>query len=152
MGIVYPVYIAISDSPVRYHIEGGEIERFRRQVERRRKQLLKQGKYCGDGRRGHGRQTRIKPIEALSEKIANFRKTTNHKYARYVVDLALKQKCGTIALSPAAMKHWPITMQPETWPPRISKKSLNKQLARKNITIAQKKTARYNKSGAQPCG
>ncbi|MFC7439569.1 RNA-guided endonuclease InsQ/TnpB family protein [Laceyella putida] len=98
MGIVHPLYIAISDSPARYHIEGGEIERFRRQVERRRKQLLKQGKYCGDGRRGHGRQTRIQPIEVLSEKIANFRKTTNHKYARHVIDLALRHKCGTIQL------------------------------------------------------
>jgi putative transposase len=115
MGIVYPVYIAISDSPARYHIEGGEIERFRRQVERRRKQLMKQGKYCGDGRRGHGRQTRIQPIEVLSDKIANFRKTTNHKYARYVVDLALKHRCGTIQLEDLTgiskddrfLKNWP---------------------------------------------
>jgi IS605 OrfB family transposase len=34
----------------------------------------------------------------LSEKIANFRKTINHKYARYVVDLALKHRCGTIQM------------------------------------------------------
>jgi putative transposase len=67
-------------------------------VEQRRKQLLKQGKYCGNGRRGHGRSTRIHPIEALSEKISNFRETSNHKYARYVVDLALKHRCGTIQL------------------------------------------------------
>jgi putative transposase len=58
--------IAFNDSLHRYHISGGEIDQFRKHVEARRKELLKQGKYCGDGRRRHGRQTRIQPIEVLS--------------------------------------------------------------------------------------
>lgn len=98
MGIVYPVYMAFNNSLNRYYIKGGEIDSFRKRVEARRNSLLEQGKYCGDGRRGHGRAARIKPIEKLRDKIANFRKTTDHKYARYVVDMAVKHGCGTIQL------------------------------------------------------
>lgn len=98
LGIAIPVYMAFNNSPARYHINGGEIEKFRRGVEARRKSVLKQGKYCGDGRRGHGRATRMKPVELLSDKVRNFRDTTNHKYSRYVVDMAIKHKCGTIQM------------------------------------------------------
>lgn len=98
LGIVIPVYLAFNNSPARYHIDGGEIEQFRKGIEARRKSLLKQGKYCGDGRRGHGRQTRINPIDRLSDKVTNFRDTTNHKYSKYVVDMALKHKCALIQM------------------------------------------------------
>lgn len=98
MGIVYPLYMAFNNSLHRYKIQGGEIEHFRKQVESRRNQLLEQGKYCGDGRIGHGRVTRIKPIDKMSKKVANFRDTTNHKYSRYVIDMALKHGCGTIQM------------------------------------------------------
>ena len=98
MGIVYPVYIAFNNSLHRYKIEGGEIENFRKQIERRKNQLLKQGKYCGDGRRGHGTLTRMKPIQKMQNKVANFRDTTNHKYSRYIIDLAVKHNCGVIQM------------------------------------------------------
>jgi len=115
MGMVYPVYIAFNNSLHRYKIDGGEIERFRRQVERRRNQLLGQGKYCGDGRKGHGRKTRIRPIEVTSEKIANFRDSCNHRYSRFVVDMAIKHRCGTIQMEDLSginqretfLKNWP---------------------------------------------
>ncbi|MBA2874290.1 RNA-guided endonuclease InsQ/TnpB family protein [Thermaerobacillus caldiproteolyticus] len=98
LGIVYPVYIAFNNSLHRYHIKGGEIERFRRQVEKRKRELLNQGKYCGDGRKGHGYATRTKSIELISDKIARFRDTCNHKYSRFIVDMALKHKCGIIQM------------------------------------------------------
>lgn len=98
MGIVYPLYMAFNNSLHRYKIQGGEIEHFRKQVESRRNQLLEQGKYCGDGRIGHGRVTRIKPIEKMTKKVTNFRDTANHKYSRYVIDMALKHGCGTIQM------------------------------------------------------
>lgn len=98
MGIIYPVYMAINNSLERGKIEGGEIEQFRNKVEKRRNSILNQGKYCGDGRIGHGRKTRLKPTEKLSDKVSNFRKTTNFKYARYVVDFAVKNNCGTIQM------------------------------------------------------
>lgn len=98
MGVVYPVYMAFNNSLKRFKIEGGEIERFRNQVEKRKNQLYAQGKYCGNGRIGHGTLTRIKPIEAIGNKVSNFRDTTNHKYSRYVVDLAVKNNCGIIQM------------------------------------------------------
>lgn len=115
LGIVNPVYMAFNHSLHRYKIEGGEIDRFRKQVERRRNQLLGQGKYCGDGRKGHGRKARIRPIEVTSEKIANFRDACNHKYSRFVVDMAIKHGCGTIQMEDLSgisgrdtfLKKWP---------------------------------------------
>ena len=98
MGIVYPVYMAFNNSLHRYRIQGGEIEHFRKQVEGRKNQLLEQGKYCGDGRVGHGIITRIKPIDKMQNKVANFRDTTNHKYSRYVIDMAIRHNCGTIQM------------------------------------------------------
>lgn len=98
MGITHPIYIAFNNSLHRYKIHGGEIEHFRKQIEGRKKQLLEQGKYCGKGRIGHGIITRIKPIEKMSKKVANFRETTNHKYSRYVINMALKHNCGTIQM------------------------------------------------------
>lgn len=98
MGIVYPIYFAFNNSFKRGKIEGGEIERFRKQIEKRKNQLYAQGKYCGNGRIGHGIKTRIKPIKFSSEKVSNFRNTTNHKYSRYIVDMAIKNNCGIIQM------------------------------------------------------
>lgn len=98
MGIVYPIYMAVNNSLKREKIGGGEIEHFRKGVESRRISLLNQGKYCGNGRIGHGRKTRIKPIEKLSEKVKNFRKTCNEKYARFVIEFAKKNNCGIIQM------------------------------------------------------
>jgi IS605 OrfB family transposase len=98
LGIINSVYMAFNNSYNRYKIEGGEIEHFKKQVESRKNQLYRQGKYCGEGRIGHGIKTRIKPIKNIKNKIANFRDTTNHKYSRYIVDMAIKHKCGTIQM------------------------------------------------------
>lgn len=98
MGIVYPVYMAFNDSLRRYNIEGGEINHFRRGIDKRRKQLFRQGKYSGRGRRGHGTKTKIKPIQKLTDKVENFKNTTNHKYSKYVIDMAIKHDCGVIQM------------------------------------------------------
>ncbi|MFS1516095.1 RNA-guided endonuclease TnpB family protein [Bacillus sp. SCS-151] len=98
LGIVNPVYMAFNSSLERYHMKGGEIERFRNQVEKRKKELLNQGKYSGEGRKGHGRKTRTKPVNNINNKIARFRDTCNHKYSRYVVDMAKKHRCGVIQM------------------------------------------------------
>jgi len=98
MGIVYPVYMAFNNSLDRYKIDGGEIETFRKGIERRKNELLRQGKYCGNGRRGHGIKTRIKPIEFVKDRVANFRDTVNHKYSKYVIVMAVKHNCRTIQM------------------------------------------------------
>nr|8J3R_A Chain A, Transposase IS605 OrfB C-terminal domain-containing protein [Sulfoacidibacillus thermotolerans]8J3R_B Chain B, Transposase IS605 OrfB C-terminal domain-containing protein [Sulfoacidibacillus thermotolerans] len=98
LGVAVAAYMAFQHTPARYKLEGGEIENFRRQVESRRISMLRQGKYAGGARGGHGRDKRIKPIEQLRDKIANFRDTTNHRYSRYIVDMAIKEGCGTIQM------------------------------------------------------
>jgi putative transposase len=98
MGIVYPVYIAFNNSLNRYKIEGGEIEQFRKQTEKRKNSLYSQGKFCSNGRIGHGIKSRIKPIDFSKNKVSNFRDTTNHKYSKYVIDMAIKNNCGIIQM------------------------------------------------------
>lgn len=98
LGITKAAYWAFSDSLKRGFINGNEIEEFRKRVQARRKSIQDQGKYCGDGRIGHGRARRIQPIEVLQEKEANFRATTNHKYARHIVENAVRAKCGVIQM------------------------------------------------------
>lgn len=98
MGIVLAVYMAVYSSKVRDKIDGGEIDYFRKQVESRKRNLQHQGKYCGEGRIGHGIKTRIKPIKFAEEKIANFRNTVNHNYSRYIIDFAVRNGCGTIQM------------------------------------------------------
>lgn len=99
LGVVNAAYMAFNfDNHLRYNIGGDEIIQFRKRTEARRNSMLKQGKYCGKGRRGRGRKTLLKPIEKLRGKVANFRDTTNHKYSRYIVDMAIKHRAGVIQM------------------------------------------------------
>lgn len=98
LGVTNAVYMAFSEGLHRYKIVGGEIEQFRKQIERRRRNLLVQSKYAGDGRTGHGTKTKIAPIEKLANKAANFKDTTNHRYAKYIVQMAVKHGCGKIQM------------------------------------------------------
>lgn len=98
LGIVNAAAIAVSNHPKPYYIHGGEIEAFRRRVEARRKSLQRQLKYCSHNRRGHGRKTLLKPLDSISHKIENFKRLTNHRYAKYIVDIALKHGAGVIQM------------------------------------------------------
>lgn len=98
LGVNIAAALAFNNSRDRYFIDGGEIRAFRARVEARRNALLRQGKYCGDGRIGHGTATHLHPIEKLRSKAANFRNTTNHRYAKFIVDKAVKHGCETIQM------------------------------------------------------
>src|SRR5690625_3002477 len=99
LGIANFAYTAFSfDNWLRYNIEGHEILEFKRRVEARRKSMQRQSKYAGKGRRGRGRKTLLKPIEKLRGKVNNFKRTTNHKYSKYIVEIAEKHGCGVIQL------------------------------------------------------
>ncbi len=98
LGVHYPICASVYDEWPRFTIDGGEIEEFRRRVETRKRSLQHQGKYCGEGRIGHGRETRCKPIDNIEDKIARFRDTCNHKYSKALIDYAIKHNCGTIQM------------------------------------------------------
>ena len=98
LGIHYPICASVKGDLKRFTIDGGEIEEFRRRIESRKLSLLKQGKYCGDGRKGHGIKTRNKPVYDIGNKIARARDTINHKYSRALIDYAVKNNCGVIQM------------------------------------------------------
>lgn len=100
LGVNIPAMLAISDDKY-YKMPVGdsdEIKSFQKQIESRKKRLQRQRKWCGDGSIGHGTKTRIKPLEKLSGKIKNFKDTKNHYWSRYIVEEAIKHKCGTIQM------------------------------------------------------
>ncbi len=98
LGINYPLCASVYGELSRLAIDGGKIEAFRKQVEVRKRSLQRQGKYCGEGRIGHGRATRCKPIDDIADKIARFRNTCNHQYSKALIDYAIKNRCGTIQM------------------------------------------------------
>lgn len=98
LGVAKPIVASVYGDKNRFIIQGNEIIAFRSRVEQRKKALQKQGKYCAGGRIGHGYSTRTLPINRVSDKIARFRETTNFKYAKALIDFAIKNGCGTIQM------------------------------------------------------
>jgi len=98
LGVVNPIVASIYGEYGKFEIKGNEIESFRAKTEARRISLKKQGVYCGSGRIGHGRNTRNKPALNIGDKISRFRDTTNFKYAKSLVDYAVKNKCSIIQI------------------------------------------------------
>lgn len=83
-------------------IDGGEIVSFAAQIEKRRRSIgnasRKHSELCGDGRIGHGYHAKMKPLEKIGTKVANFRNTVNHRYSRQIVTWAVQNCCGTIQI------------------------------------------------------
>lgn len=115
MGVSNAVYWAVSGSLKRGYIPGGEIEEFRKRIRARRISIQNQGRHSGESRNGHGRKRKLAPISALAEKEQNFRETINHRYAKTIVNTAIKNNCGTIQLEDLSeistdnkfLKNWP---------------------------------------------
>lgn len=101
-GVSKAVYWAFSDSWKRGWIDGGEVDEFRRRVQARYKSIRQQNQCPGEGRIGHGRNRRLLPILGFREKEANFRTTTNHRYAKRIVEEAVRNKCGVIQMEDIA--------------------------------------------------
>ena len=98
LGVKFPLVASVYGDYNRLSIPGGEIEHIRNVTEKRRRSLLKQGAFCGDGRIGHGYKTRVKPVEKISDKVSRSRDTINHKYSRELINYAIKNGCGIIQM------------------------------------------------------
>ena len=98
LGIACVAYLGFNFCEDRFSIGKSEVDAFRTQTEARKRALQRQGKFCGDGRIGHGYATRNKPVLQISDTIRRFRDTANHKYSRFIVQKALEFGCGTIQM------------------------------------------------------
>jgi IS605 OrfB family transposase len=91
-------------------INGLEVVKYRETTEKRKRELSIASKYCGNkndyifeddtisGRLGHGRDTKMKPVDKVRNRISNFVDTFNHKYSKYIVNFAIRNNCGTIQM------------------------------------------------------
>jgi len=79
-------------------INGSELIHYRQKIEARNKQMYIASKIVSNGRIGHGRKVRLKPVEKTRNKVSKFRDTYNHKVSKNIVDTALKYNCGTIQM------------------------------------------------------
>jgi putative transposase len=96
LGIKYPVYIALKDSLKRWKINGGEIEAFRKQIEKRRYLMRRQRLVTTNRQRG--RNNMLKPVIKIGDKIARFRDTINHKYSKFIINIAIKNNVRIIIM------------------------------------------------------
>lgn len=79
-------------------ISGQELIHFRQKIEARKRQMQIASKCVGNGRIGHGKNTRMKPVYDIGDKESRFKDTFNHKVSKYIVDMAVKNNCGTIQM------------------------------------------------------
>lgn len=100
LGINIPAMLAISDDDYyRKSVgDGREILDFQAQMYDRKRRLQRSRSWAGDGSRGHGRKTLMKPLDKLSGRIARFKAHKNHVWSRYIVDEAVRNKCGVIQM------------------------------------------------------
>lgn len=98
LGVAKPIVASVYGDKTRFVIDSNEILAFRARIEQRKKVLGRQTKYCGDGRVGHGIKKRTEHVHKMADKVACFRETTNFKYAKALVNYAVKHHCGTIQM------------------------------------------------------
>lgn len=100
----------------RGEIKGDEVLAHQEKYLARRKKIQEQ--YNWSGRRGHGREHALKPLRHLYEKERNYRSLVNARYAKWIVEIAEKNRCGAIHLDgenrlqrgkyPALLARWPL--------------------------------------------
>lgn len=117
VGEAYAIYASSKGNEGVFKIEGGEVTDKAKELENRRRSLQKQAAYCGEGRIGHGTKTRVADAYKMQDKLANFRKTINHRYSKALIDYAVKNGYGTIQMEdlsgikkdtgyPRRLQHW----------------------------------------------
>lgn len=107
LGIVNTATMIAYDSTTNLHdyfswktnvIDGSELLKFRQKYYNLRRNMSIASKYAGKGRTGHGYKTKMKPVDKVRDKVANFADTINHKYSKYIIDFAVKNGCGVIQM------------------------------------------------------
>ena len=79
-------------------IDGRELIAFRQKYYNLRRDMSISSKWAGEGRTGHGYKCKMKPVNKVRNKVANFADTYNHKVSKYIIDFAVKNNCGVIQM------------------------------------------------------
>lgn len=79
-------------------ISGDELRKYRNTIYKKRIQLSRATKWASDNKTGHGYKQRMSDVNKIGDKCAKFRDTYNHKISRYLVNQAVKNKCGIIQM------------------------------------------------------
>lgn len=95
-GLQDALVYAFSTSLKRGAVSGEEVLAHQEKYAARRKKIQEQ--YNWSGRKGHGREDALKPLRHLYETERNYRNLVNSRYAKWVVDIAAKNRCGVIHL------------------------------------------------------
>lgn len=107
LGIVNTATMIVYDSKMEKYdyfswkanvIDGTELIKFRQKYYNLRRDMSIASKYVGDGRVGHGYKAKMKPVDKIRDKVANFSDTINHKYSKYIVEFAERNNCGVIQM------------------------------------------------------
>lgn len=96
LGVQNALVYAFDRSLKRGSLSGEEVKVRQEQFYARKQNIQEQYKWSG--RKGHGRERALKPIQELYEKERNFRNTANLRYASWIVEIAVKNRCGEIHL------------------------------------------------------
>src|SRR5699024_2026141 len=67
-------------------------------MEDRKKERLNHLKYASENNSGHGKNHKLKAVKYWRNKVSNARNNINHKYAKFIVNKAIANGCGTIQM------------------------------------------------------
>ncbi|MBD3388172.1 MAG: transposase [Candidatus Altiarchaeales archaeon] len=117
LGVSTPAYCAFNDSLKRKSllIEGRKLLKTKWQIEGRRRDIRRHNDQR-DLRRGHGKEAKFRPMEAVEQHWVDFRQSWNHVLARRIIEYALSNHAGAIHLedlSPGTNskflgRNWPV--------------------------------------------
>ena len=100
MGVAFGIHCGLAygfnHSLKRGELGGEEVLSHQEKYQARKKHIREQYKWSG--RQGHGRDRALKPLEQMQEKERRFRNLTNDRYAKWIVEIASKNRCGKIRL------------------------------------------------------
>ncbi len=97
LGVKFAAVCAISDMPERkLFVSGANVIQQCVKMESKRRKAQRLAKY--DTHDGHGRKPKTTISKGIRNKQSNYQKTTNRKYAKDIVDFALKNGCGEIRM------------------------------------------------------
>lgn len=100
VGFNIPAMCAINDSFEFLSVGNRqEIDRFENEIRGKQRELQRSCKTAGEGAVGHGTKRRIKRVEVIGNKIANYKATKNHAFSRAIVNFAIQNQCGTIQMA-----------------------------------------------------